>query len=100
MKADAVIVSAGKGQRLMKERKKQFLLLEGKPILCHTLDHFEACPLIHSILLVVGQEDLDYCLQEIVEKHRYRKVSQIVPGGKRRQDSVKNGIDAIPKDGE
>jgi 2-C-methyl-D-erythritol 4-phosphate cytidylyltransferase len=100
MKADAVIVSAGKGQRLMKERKKQFLLLEGRPILCHTLDQFEACPLIHSILLVVGQEDLDYCLKEIVEKHRYRKVSQIVPGGKRRQDSVKNGIDAIPKDVE
>ena len=100
MKADAVIVSAGKGQRLMKERKKQFLLLEGKPILCHTLDKFEACPLIHSILLVVGQEDMDYCLKEIVEKYHYHKVSQIVPGGKRRQDSVKNGIDAISRDVE
>ncbi len=99
-KADAVIVSAGKGQRFMKGRKKQFHLLAGKPILAHTLDKFETCPLIRSILLVVGQEDMDYCMKEIIEKYHFRKISQIVPGGKRRQDSVKNGIDALSKDVE
>jgi len=98
MKADVVIVSAGKGQRMMEGRKKQFLSLAGKPILVHTLDRFESCPLIHSILLVVGQEDLDYCLKEIAEKYQYRKISKILPGGKQRQDSVKNGIDALPGD--
>jgi len=98
MKADAVIVSAGKGQRFTEGKKKQYYLLADKPILAHTLDKFEACPLIQSILLVVGQEDMNYCLQEIIEKYRYRKISQIVPGGKRRQDSVKNGIDALSKD--
>ena len=41
---------------------------------------------------------MDYCLKEIVEKYQFQKVSQIVPGGKRRQESVKNGIDALPKD--
>jgi 2-C-methyl-D-erythritol 4-phosphate cytidylyltransferase len=96
MKADAVIVSAGKGQRFMGGKKKQFHLLAEKPILAHTLDKFEACPLIRSIVLVVGQEDMDYCLKEIVEKYRYRKISQIVPGGRRRQESVKNGIDVLP----
>jgi len=100
MKADAVIVSAGKGHRFMEGRKKQFHLLTGKPILAHTLDKFETCPLIHSILLVVGQEDMDYCMKEIIEKYHYRKISQIVPGGKRRQESVKNGIDALSKDVE
>ncbi|MBM4340801.1 MAG: 2-C-methyl-D-erythritol 4-phosphate cytidylyltransferase [Deltaproteobacteria bacterium] len=95
MKADAIIVSAGKGQRFMEGRKKQYFSLGGKPILAHTLDQFDACPLIHSILLVVGQEDQDYCLKEIIEKFRYRKISQITPGGKRRQDSVKNGLDAL-----
>jgi 2-C-methyl-D-erythritol 4-phosphate cytidylyltransferase len=95
MKTSAIIVSAGKGQRLMEGRKKQFLSLGGKPILCHTLDKFEACSMVHSVILVVSQEDMDYCLKEIVERHRYRKVSQIVGGGKRRQDSVKNGIDAL-----
>jgi len=98
MKSDVVIVSAGKSQRLMEGRKKQFISLTGKPILAHTLDKFEACPLIRSILLVVGQEDMDYCMKEIVEKYQYRKISQIVPGGKKRQDSVKNGVDALPGD--
>ena len=100
MKADAVIVSAGKGHRFMEGKKKQFHFLEGKPILAHTLDKFEACPLIRSILLVVGQEDMDYCLKEVVEKFEFKKVSQIVPGGKRRQESVKNGIDALSKNVE
>ena len=98
MKADAVIVSAGKGHRFMEGKKKQFHFLEGKPVLAHTLDKFETCPLIRSIILVVGQEDMDYCLKEVVEKFEFKKVSQIVPGGKRRQESVKNGIDALPKD--
>ncbi len=98
MKADAVIVSAGKGHRFMKGKKKQFHLLAGKPILAHTLDKFETCPLIRSVLLVVGEEDMDYCMGEIVEKYRYRKISQVIPGGKQRQDSVKNGIDALSKD--
>ena len=100
MKADAVIVSAGKGHRFMEGKKKQFHFLEGKPILAHTLDKFETCPLIRSILLVVGQEDMDYCLKEVVEKFEFKKVSRIVPGGKRRQESVKNGIDALPKNVE
>ena len=115
MKADAVIVSAGKGLRFVEGKsirvgttvvptpdrgKKQFYSLGGKPILAHSLDKFETCPLIRSILLVVGEEDMDYCLKEIVERYGFRKVSQIVPGGKRRQDSVKNGIDALPKDAD
>jgi 2-C-methyl-D-erythritol 4-phosphate cytidylyltransferase len=105
MKADAVIVSAGKGLRFMEGKsirpdhgKKQFIFLEGKPILTHTLEKFETCPLIRSIYLVVGQEDMGYCLEEIIEKNKFQKVSKIVPGGKRRQESVKNGIDGLPKD--
>lgn len=98
MKSAAVIVSAGKGHRLAGEKKKQFLLLAGKPILCHTLDKFETCPLIDSIQLVVGQEDMDYALRAIVEDYGYRKVSQIVPGGKLRQESVKNGVDTLSRD--
>ncbi len=100
MKADAVIVSAGKGLRFMEGKKKQFYFLEGKPILAHALDTFETCSLIRSVRLVVGQDDMDYCLKEIVEKYRFQKVSKIVPGGKRRQESVKNGIDTLPRDAD
>ncbi len=99
VRADAVIVSAGKGERFG-GKKKQFLLLDKKPILAHSLDKFESSPLICSIILVVSQDDLDYCLKEIVEKFQYRKISHVVPGGKRRQDSVKNGIDNLPRDTE
>jgi len=99
-KSAAVIVSAGKGHRFAGEKKKQFLLLAGKPILCHTLDKFETCPSIDFIQLVVGQEDMDYTLKEIVEAYRYRKISKIVPGGKVRQESVKNGIESLPRETE
>ena len=100
MKAVAVIVSAGKGQRFKEGKKKQFYFLADKPILAHTLNKFETCPLVHSIFLVVGQEDMGYCLKEIVEKYQYRKISQILPGGKRRQESVKNGIEALARDAD
>jgi len=100
IKADAVIVSAGKGERFREGKKKQFLPLAGKPILAHTFDPFEASPIIRSIFLVVGHEDMDYCLREVVEKYGCRKVSQIVPGGKTRQESVKKGIDAVPGDSD
>jgi 2-C-methyl-D-erythritol 4-phosphate cytidylyltransferase len=100
MKTEAVIVSAGKGLRFMVGKKKQFLLLADKPVLAHTLNKFEACPLVNAIYLVVSEEDMDYCLKEIVEKYRYRKILKVVPGGERRQESVKNGIDALSKDAD
>ncbi len=100
MKADAIIVAAGKGQRFTEGKKKQFLPLSDKPILVHTLDKFEACPLIRSVLLVVAREDEAYCLKEIVEKYGYRKISHLVPGGKERQESVKHGMDAVPRDAD
>jgi len=100
MMVSAIIVAAGKGKRFAEGPKKQFLFLAGKPVLCHTLDKFEACPAVRSVILVAAQEDKDYCLKEIVEKYGYRKVSQIVGGGKRRQDSVKNGIDALSPDAD
>jgi 2-C-methyl-D-erythritol 4-phosphate cytidylyltransferase len=96
MKSAAIIVSAGKGRRFAGEKKKQFFLLAGKPILCHTLDQFETCPSIDFIQLVVGRDDMDYTLKEIVEAHGYRKISKIVPGGKVRQESVRNGIETLP----
>lgn len=100
IKSDAIIVSAGKGHRLKGEIKKQFLPLGGKPILTHTLAPFEQSPLVRSILVVVGEEDFEYCLKEVIEPYHFQKVIKIISGGKRRQDSVKKGIDALPEDTE
>ena len=98
MPADAIVVSAGKGHRFMGGMKKQFFSLGGKPILAHTLDKFEASPSVRFIFLVVSPEDVETCRQEILEKYAYRKVTRLVPGGPRRQASVKNGIEALPDD--
>jgi 2-C-methyl-D-erythritol 4-phosphate cytidylyltransferase len=100
MKIDAVIVSAGKGQRFNQGTKKQFLALGGKPILARAIDPFEASPLIRSIYLVVAPEDMDYCRSAIVEEYRYGKIARIVAGGTTRQQSAKNGLDAVPGDCE
>lgn len=97
MRAEALIVAAGKGIRFGEGEKKQFKLLSGKPVLAHTLDKFESSTSIKSILLIIAQEDMEFCMSEIVEKYNYKKIFHIIPGGKRRQDSVKNGIDFISK---
>ncbi|MCX8118875.1 MAG: 2-C-methyl-D-erythritol 4-phosphate cytidylyltransferase [Desulfobacterota bacterium] len=100
MKADAIIVSAGQGLRFMAGRKKQFFSLGGKPLLAHTLAPFEASPLVRGIYLVVGGEDIEYCQKEIVEPYHYTKIAKILPGGPERQDSVRNGLEALPPDAD
>ncbi|MEJ2285685.1 MAG: 2-C-methyl-D-erythritol 4-phosphate cytidylyltransferase, partial [Desulfobacterales bacterium] len=62
----AVIVAAGKGKRLQGERRKQYLSLEGLPILTRTLMVFESCSAVHQIILVVPEDDLDYCRENIL----------------------------------
>lgn len=91
----AIIVAAGKGKRMGTKISKQFLKLEGKEILAHTLDVFETTEMVDEIIIVTGQEDICYIQEEIVEKYGYQKVKKVVAGGKERQDSVKNGMLAL-----
>jgi 2-C-methyl-D-erythritol 4-phosphate cytidylyltransferase len=94
-KTVAIIPAAGAGVRMGSDRRKQFLDLNGKPILAVTLEIFEACPLIDHIILVAPAADLDFCRSEIVTKYGFQKVQKVVAGGDRRQDSVRLGIAAI-----
>ena len=98
MKTAAIIPAAGSGIRMGGGRSKQFLDLNGRPVLAVTLSHFQECDEIDAIILVVPSKDIDYCRIEIVEKYRFSKVGKIVPGGERRQDSVRLGIEAIDGD--
>ncbi len=75
--------------------KKQFLSIQGKPLIAYTLGPFEESPLVKGIILVSPQEDLGFVRNEIVERFDFQKVEKIVCGGKRRQDSVYKGILAI-----
>ncbi|WP_379163895.1 2-C-methyl-D-erythritol 4-phosphate cytidylyltransferase [Paenibacillus sp. sgz5001063] len=86
-----VIVAAGKGTRMGTAESKQYLLLQGKPIIVHTLEIFQQHPLISEIVLVTGQEDVERCL-EWIKDYKLDKVSSVVTGGSERQHSVHLGL--------
>ena len=90
----AIIPAAGIGVRMGDGRAKQFLDLGGRSILAVTLDKFQICPAIDSIILVVSSDEVDYCRKEIIDKYHLTKVKKVVAGGNRRQDSVRLGIEA------
>lgn len=94
--AVAVIPAAGAGVRMGAERPKQFLLLSGRSILSVTLEAFERCPVIETVVLVAPKEAVSACEREIVMGGGLTKVSRVVPGGARRQDSVRLGVEACP----
>ena len=90
----AVIPAAGAGLRMGGARAKQFLDLDGDPILAVTLRQFQQCGAIQSVILVVPGAEVDSCREEIVGKYGFTKVEQVLAGGPRRQDSVRIGIEA------
>lgn len=90
-----IVPSAGKGIRMGSPVRKQFLSLSGEPVLVHTLRALQSCPEIHEIILVVPDEDMPFCTEQIVKEHGFSKVVSIIPGGTERQDSVYAGLQAI-----
>lgn len=94
LKTAAIIPAAGSGVRMGTDRAKQFLDLDGKPILAMTLEKFQACPSIDIIILVVPSDDVEYCQREIIGRYHLTKVKKVIAGGERRQDSVRLGIEA------
>ncbi|MGD8385631.1 MAG: 2-C-methyl-D-erythritol 4-phosphate cytidylyltransferase [Desulfobacteraceae bacterium] len=94
----AVIPAAGAGIRMRGDRPKQFLELDGKPLLVHTLTVFEQSKAVGFVVLVVPEETVDFCKTEIVARFALSKVRRVVPGGARRQDSVRLGVEACAKD--
>ncbi len=87
------MLAAGKGKRMGADVAKQYLLLNGKPLLCHSLQVFEES-FIDEVVLVVSGDEIDYCRKEIVEKYSFDKVKKIVAGGKERYHSVAYGLRA------
>jgi len=99
MKATVLIPAAGMGRRMGGSVRKQYLNLLGKPILAHTLTLFENHSLVENIYLIVPSADISYCQEQIVDRYGFSKVSRIITGGAERQASVRNGLDALAKDG-
>jgi 2-C-methyl-D-erythritol 4-phosphate cytidylyltransferase len=97
MRTVALILAGGTGKRMGAPTNKQLLLLDGKPIIVHTLQAFEECRVIDGVYLVVNQKDLPVIQEEILETYRFGKIMKLVIGGRLRQDSVRNGLEAIDK---
>ena len=85
-----IIVAAGASSRMQGENK-QFIELNGVPVVVRSLLAFENCPLIKNIILVTREEDI-FSLQHLAEKYSVNKLSDIVCGGKTRPESVLNGF--------
>jgi 2-C-methyl-D-erythritol 4-phosphate cytidylyltransferase len=97
----AIIPAAGKGLRLQSEIPKPYLALgKDKPLLAYTLEVFENCPDIDKVYVVVAQEQISRCEQEVIQRYRLRKVERLIVGGKLRQASVYNGLQALTEDTE
>ncbi len=94
-KCTAIILAAGQGKRMGTKVQKQYLEIGGKPVLYYSLYAFEQCAFIEDIVLVVGQEQREYCEQEIVLRYGFKKVKAIVPGGAERYHSVWNGLQKV-----
>ena len=88
----AIIVAAGKGERVNSVIPKQYLPLLGKPVLAHTLDVFERSPWIGEIIVVINSLHEEMFKKEVWEKYGYRKIKKCVSGGETRQDSVYCGV--------
>lgn len=95
----AIVLAAGQGRRMGTKIQKQFLKLQGYPVVYYSLKAFEDSPLIDEMILVTGAEQIEYCREEIVEKYGFQKVTGIVAGGKERYHSVWNGLEAAGENG-
>jgi len=99
MKATVLIPAAGMGRRMGTALSKQYLDLAGRPILAHTLALFDRHPLIEHIYPIVPRDEIDFCRRQIIDPYGFSKIRRIVPGGAERQDSVRNGLQALAEDG-
>jgi 2-C-methyl-D-erythritol 4-phosphate cytidylyltransferase len=93
MQAFAILVAAGRGERMGAGRPKAFLALSGQPLLLRAASALEAAPSVDSILAVVPAEEIAAARRILSALHKLRAV---VPGGERRQDSVREGLRQVP----
>ena len=90
----ALIVFGGKGERISSQVPKQFIKINGKDLVGYTIETFERHPLVDSIILVAPKDYVTYT-KNLVLTSRFYKVANVVPGGANRQESVRNGLNAL-----
>jgi len=91
----AIIVAAGKGTRMGPGVDKLFLELKGCPVVAYTWRKFERAEDVNQIIIVL-RDGLQSAFAELADKHGFKKPFRLVIGGPQRQDSVWNGLQALP----
>jgi 2-C-methyl-D-erythritol 4-phosphate cytidylyltransferase len=95
----AIIVAGGKGTRMGASIPKQFLPVNGLPVLMQTIKCFKECGDGLEIIIVLPKEQHEYWY-ELCKKHRFTSTYTVAEGGETRFHSVKNGLAMIPDDAE
>src|SRR5437870_11422988 len=91
MKVGAIIAAAGFGRRMKTDRPKQLLVLNGTPIIVHTIRKFDACSVIDYVIVTATRESADE-VRDLVKSAGFKKPVSVIEGGERRQDSVAAGL--------
>lgn len=92
----AIILAGGRGKRMNSDVSKQYIEINEKPMLYYTIKKFMNCTEVDKIVVVVPENEIDYCRNKVIDKYDL-KVDLIVAGGKERQDSVLNGLEKLEK---
>jgi 2-C-methyl-D-erythritol 4-phosphate cytidylyltransferase len=87
----AIVVAAGRGERLGANRPKALVSLCGRPLLRHVLERVAASGIFETVVVVGPAEHLEECWQVVPRG----LPATVVAGGSRRQDSVRLGIEAL-----
>jgi len=93
MKALAILVAAGRGERMGADQPKAFVLVAGQPMLLHSARAFDAAPSVDGIVAVVPADRIGAAREMLVG---VRALRDVVAGGERRQDSVQRGLEVLP----
>ena len=98
MKVSVILPAAGLGTRMGRAvpekagtSRKQFMLLEGSPILLHTIRKFVSTPAVSEIVVALRAEDLEW-VRDLLERETFAKPVRLVEGGDSRQESVENAL--------
>src|SRR6266498_959025 len=90
----AILVAPGTGTRMGPNVDKLFLEVAGRPVVAHTWARFDAAACVDEIILVV-RDTMQPAFADLAEKWGFTKPHRFVVGGKERQDSVWNGLEAL-----
>ena len=92
----AIVVAAGKGTRLGANRPKQFLELDGLPVIVRTLRQFDRCTEIDEVVVVLAADEIAG-FQSLAQQFGLQKISLVIAGGATRAQSVQRGLAVIDK---